>query len=105
MANFEPVKYIERYCAILANIVVILGIPLFFYQQYESKLSDAEKATLSYVQRFQDRDFIEARLALFDQWKYFPVRAGHADLDSARDFAKKDMLMREKHGDRSINAA
>ncbi len=98
-------KNVEKYISILANIAVILGVPMFFYQQHLSNVGDAEKATLSYVTRFQDDDFIKAQLALFDEWSPFPIGAMHADAEEARDFVQKDMAARRKNKDLSIDDA
>lgn len=70
-----------------------------------SNTNDAEKATLSYVTRFQDDDFINAQLALFDEWSAFPIGALHADLYSARDFVAKDMAARRKNRDMTVDDA
>lgn len=98
----------ERYFTILAHIAVLLGIPFFFYQQWEAERSDAVKATLTYVQRFEESDMVAARLALFDQWKRFPMglmKAKGADLSSAQDFAMKDMAVHEGQGDKRVSEA
>lgn len=94
-----------KYIAVLANVAVILGIPMFFYQQHLTNAIDAEKVTLSYVTRFQDNDFIKARFALFNEWSAFPVGAMHADLEAARDFVQKDMVARRRLKDLSVDEA
>ena len=104
----ERLNGLDKWVAMLAHLTVILGIPTFFYQTWEAGRSDAVKATLGYVQRFQDSDLVAARLALFEQWKAFPIgllAKDQADEDSVRDFAEKDMAVREKQGDTRISAA
>jgi hypothetical protein len=101
----DLLKNCERYIAILANIVVILGVPAFFYQQHLSNKSDTEKVTLAYVERFQNNDLIKAQLDLFDEWRRYPVALVHADIESLKDFAEKDMSARDARGDHSIDDA
>jgi hypothetical protein len=105
MASSERSKPVEKALTILANVAVVLGVPMFFYQQHLSNTADAEKATLSYVTRFQDDDFIKAQLVLFDEWSAFPIGALHADVDAARDFVGKDIATRRQNRDPSIDDA
>ena len=72
MATFDKMEkrreiyfYPREYCRDFGRSVFLSAI-------YD--VGDAEKATLSYVTRFQDDDFIKAQLALFDEWS--PFRSG-----------------------------
>ncbi|MEA3278725.1 MAG: hypothetical protein U9Q81_26185 [Pseudomonadota bacterium] len=52
----------------LSYIVVILGIPTFFLDQYEGRQRQNKLNTLEYVNRFHDPHLIRQRFALLRPW-------------------------------------
>jgi hypothetical protein len=52
----------------LSNLAVLIGIPLFFYQQHAESERNRANATLTFVARFQDSDFAARRFALLRPW-------------------------------------
>lgn len=67
-------KYLRRFAIrkisleTLSHIVVVLGVPLFFYQQYQETLRNKVEQSVQYYHQFQDESFSEKKYILLEPW-------------------------------------
>lgn len=70
MSKIEVWDWVDR----LSKIVVALGVPLFFVEQYLHWERDKATNTLEFVKKFQDTQLVNQRFALLSAWMQYDIR-------------------------------
>jgi len=63
-----PLETINKFLEGLSYIVVILGVPVFFYQMHAESNQRQSEQTLAFISRFQEEGISTTRAELFLPW-------------------------------------
>lgn len=66
--KYSPASPLPSLIETLSFIVIILGVPAFFIEQYQARQHAAKEATLEYVNRFHRAELTESRFLLLKPW-------------------------------------